>query len=361
MASGDPYPDSVVLWTRCSPQQDDVADNSTVTGPKPLYNPVPIYRSDGGHINASTAPVCLQWKIASDKDLKNVADSGTVYTSSDVDYTVKVEATKLKPFTYYYYQFSVCNSDKKSRLGRTKTAPAATDKVTQLKLAVYSCSNFPFGFFNAYGNVAYKDSVDYVIHLGDYIYEYKNGDYGYGQSIGRIPLPDKEIYTLYDYRKRHATYRTDGGLLSSHGNFPWIPVWDDHEVSDNTYRDGASELNNTEASFVKDGGVSVDQRKMNAVRAYWEWMPLRQVDLDDNLRIWRSFQLGQLLDIVMLDTRQYDRSITDLYCKGDPSLCLLQIELHRSIHSITRDLIHAPHSSYILSCLSSPKIAPDTC
>ena len=163
-----------------------------------------------------------------------------------------------------------------------------------MSLAIYSCSNYPFGFFNAFGNPARKDSVDYVIHLGDYIYEYKNGDYGWGQSIGRVPLPDRETYTLYDYRTRYATYRTDLDLLLSHQMFPWIPVWDDHgesltdrsslqiadqtlEVSDNTYRDGASELNNTEASFIQDGGVSTDQRKMNAVRAYFEWMPIRYV------------------------------------------------------------------------------------
>lgn len=146
--------------------------------------------------------------------------------------------------------------------------------------------------------------MDYVLHLGDYIYEYQNGDYGYGQTIGRIPLPDRTIYTLYDYRKRIATYRTDQDLLLSHQQFPWIPVWDDHEVADNTYRDGESELNNTESSFVKDGGVSVDQRKMNAVRAYFEWMPIRQVSMDDNLRIWRSFSIGSLLDLIMLDTRQ---------------------------------------------------------
>lgn len=132
-----------------------------------------------------------------------------------------------------------------------------------------------FGFFNAFGNPVRKDSVDYVVHLGDYIYEYANGEYGYGQTIGRVPLPDKQIYTLYDYRKRLATYRTDLDLVASHQQFPWIPVWDDHEVADNTYRDGSSELNNTEDSFIKDGGVSVDQRKMNAVRAYFEWMPIR--------------------------------------------------------------------------------------
>ena len=245
-----------------------------------------------------------------------------------------MEAQNLKPYTQYYYQFNVCGSRKASPLGRTKTTPAAHDLVTKIGLAIYSCSNFPFGYFNAFGNPARKDSVDYVIHLGDYIYEYKNGvsisvphlghcanrapkDYGYGQTIGRIPLPDRTIYTLYDYRKRYSSYRTDADLLLSHQQFAWIPVWDDHEVADNTYRDGEADLNNTEASFVQDGGVSVDQRKMNAVRAYFEWMPIRQVEMDDNLRIWRSFSIGSLLDLIMLDTRHYDRSITDLYWNTD--------------------------------------------
>jgi alkaline phosphatase D len=113
-------------------------------------------------------------------------------------------------------------------VGCTKTTPSPTDSVTGVNLAVYSCSNFPFGFFNAYGNPVRKNSVDYVIHLGDYLYEYANGEYGWGQSIGRVPLPNRQIFTLYDYRKRHATYRTDLDLLASHQNFPWIPVWDDH-------------------------------------------------------------------------------------------------------------------------------------
>ncbi|KAL8775461.1 MAG: hypothetical protein Q9194_003743 [Teloschistes cf. exilis] len=314
VASGDPYPNSVILWTRCAPNSSNVNDNSTVSGYVPLYNPVPIYQSANDTGPPSKAPICLDYKVSKDKNLASTAASGTVYTSSDTDYTVKVEAAGLAPYTQYYYQFNVCGSSTvKSPLGRTKTTPAANDLVTKIGLAIYSCSNFPFGFFNAFGNPARKDSVDYVIHLGDYIYEYANGDYGYGQSIGRIPLPDRQIYTLYDYRTRLATYRTDKDLLLSHQQFPWIPVWDDHEVADNTYRDGSSELNNTEASFIKDGGVSVDQRKMNAVRAYFEWMPIRQVEMDDNLRIWRSFSIGSLLDLVMLDTRQYDRSITDLY------------------------------------------------
>ncbi|KAL9130421.1 MAG: hypothetical protein Q9217_001388 [Psora testacea] len=311
VASGDPYPTSVILWTRCAPMTDDVKDNSTVSGYVPLYNPVPIYGNDTAP--PSKAPICVSYRVASDNAFSKVVDSGMAYTSSDVDYTLKVEAQNLSPYTRYYYQFSVCNSNVSSPVGRTKTTPAAGDLATKIGLAVYSCSNFPFGFFNAFGNPVRKSSVDYVLHLGDYIYEYKNGDYGDGQSIGRVPLPDRTIFTLYDYRKRLATYRTDLDLLLSHQTFPWIPVWDDHEVADNTYRDGSSELNNTEASFITDGGVSVDQRKMNAVRAYFEWMPIRQVEMDDNLRIWRSFSFGSLFDLVILDTRQYDRSITDLY------------------------------------------------
>jgi alkaline phosphatase D len=298
VASGDPYFSSVILWTRCSPMLDDVDDNSTVSGYVPLYNPVPIYKDTDEGKPPSKSPVCLNYVVATDQALSDVVDHGTVYTSSDVDYTVKVEATGLDAFTYYYYQFSVCNSKNSSPIGRTKTTPAAKDDVSSVSLAIYSCSNFPFGFFNAYGNTVRKDSVDYVVHLGDYIYEYKNGDtgygfsYGWGNSIDRIPLPDRNIFTLYDYRKRHASYKTDADLQLSQQNFPWIPVWDDHgrllvspysqdeakafpEVADNTYRDGSADLNNTEDSFIKEGGISTDQRKMNAVRAYFEWMPIR--------------------------------------------------------------------------------------
>ncbi|RMZ91095.1 hypothetical protein DV736_g1689, partial [Chaetothyriales sp. CBS 134916] len=317
VASGDPYPNSVILWTRAAPIFDDVNDNSTVSGLVPFYNPVPIYHETDQTRPPSNAPVGLDWVIATDEALTEVVNHGTVFTSSDVDYTVKVEADCLEPFTTYYYQFTIRASNKTSIVGRTKTTPKPTDSTCAVSLAVYSCSNYPFGFFNAFGNPVRKGSVDYVIHLGDYIYEYANGEYGDGQSIGRIPLPDRQIYTLYDYRKRYATYRTDEDLLLSHAQFPWIPVWDDHEVADNTWRDGSSELNNTEDSFIKDGGVSVDQRKMNAVRAYFEWMPIRQVDMDDSLRVWRSFAIGNLVDLIMLDTRHYDRSITDLYWNTD--------------------------------------------
>ena len=200
----------------------------------------------------------------------------------------KVEATGLQPYTTYYYQFNVCGSSTSSPVGRTKTAPHEDDSSTPISLAVFSCSNYPNGYFNAYGNAARKDEVDYMIHLGDYIYESELG------VLGRDPravAPQREIVTLYDYRTRIAQYRSDPDLSLAHQNFPWIPVWDDHEVANNGYRDGFSNMNNTEESFVEYGGVSVDQRKMNAVRAYFEYQPIRQVAMDDNLRIWRNFKV----------------------------------------------------------------------
>ncbi|KAK3073175.1 hypothetical protein LTR53_005463 [Teratosphaeriaceae sp. CCFEE 6253] len=270
VASGDPYPESVIIWTCASPEPC----RSTIT-------------------------------------MSDTVTYGNAYTSSDIDYTVKVEAGGLQPYTQYYYQFCVCGSDNRSPVGRTKTTPRAEDDLASIGVAVYSCSNFSNGFFNAYGNAARKDNVDYVIHLGDYIYEYATS------TTLRPVQPEKEIFSLYDYRRRLATYRGDQDLLLSHQRFAWIAVWDDHEISNNGYRDGSSGLNNTEQSFESDGGVSVDQRKMNAARAYFEWMPIRQVDMDNNLRIWRSFSIGNLFDLIMLDTRNYDRSITTLDWNND--------------------------------------------
>ncbi|KAH6616946.1 PhoD-like phosphatase-domain-containing protein [Chaetomium tenue] len=311
IASGDPYPDSVILWTRVAPSL--VSDNSNVTveGTVALYN-----HETEQYVKADPNPICVEWQVWEIKSKgpagpgkgpkKQVAAKGTAYTTSDIDYTVKVEAKGLKPFTDYNYQFTVCKSDNASPVGRTKTAPVDNAKLDELKLAVFSCSNYPNGYFNAYGNAARKDKHDYVIHLGDYIYE--------GAQLGeRAHNPPHIIFSLWDYRTRHGQYRTDPDLQLLAQNYAWMTTWDDHEIANNGYRDGFSALNNTEESFRTDGpSISVDQRKMNAVRAYFEWMPIRQVDLDDNLRIWRSFKLGNLLDLIILDTRNYDRSITSL-------------------------------------------------
>ncbi|KAH6620896.1 PhoD-like phosphatase-domain-containing protein [Chaetomium sp. MPI-SDFR-AT-0129] len=270
VASGDPYSDSGV---------------------------VPIYDHEEGAPPSDKA-ACVEYRVAADEGLTQVVDQGRAYTTSDVDYTVKFEATGLQPFTTYYYQFHVCDSSKTSPVGRTKTIPARDQHVDRnINLAVYSCSNFPEGYFTAYRQPALKDSVDYVLHLGDYIYEYKPSS----SLSNRNPSPtDHETYTLSDYRARLGAYRTDPDLLLSHARFPWIPVWDDHEVADNSWRNGSTD---------SDSQVFRDRKKA-AVRGYFEWMPIRQVAMDDSLRVWRGFALGTLMDVVMLDTRQYDRDVT---------------------------------------------------
>ncbi|KAI0183921.1 PhoD-like phosphatase-domain-containing protein [Xylaria flabelliformis] len=308
VASGDPYSDSIILWTRVAPSLASDASNVTVEGPVPLYS-----HDTQTYIEADSSPICVDWAVFPEGGVNGstVVASGKAYTTSDIDYTVKVEAAGLQPFTTYNYQFTISGSDVKSPVGRTKTAPTADADVDEVNFAVFSCSNYPNGYFNAYGNAARKDNQDYFVHLGDYIYE--------GAAQGeRAHDPPRLLFTLYDYRTRHGQYRTDPDLQLASQNFAWIATWDDHEVSNNGYRDGSSGLNNTEDSFFKDGhGVSVDQRKMNAVRAYFEWMPIRQIDLDDNLRVWRTFQMGNLLDLIILDTRNYDRSITSLDWNDD--------------------------------------------
>lgn len=218
MYKGDPYADSVILWTRIAPSLESDKSNITVEGNVPFYS-----HETERYIKDSSNPICLEWKIATDPALTAVVNSGQAFTTSDIDYTVKVEATGLAPFTTYYYQFAICGTSNASPVGRTKTAPSEDDAVTPFGIAVFSCSNFPNGYFTAYGNAARKDDVDYMVHLGDYIYEYEDG------VLGRDPRavnPQKEIASLYDYRTRIAQYRTDPDLSLAHSQFPWIPVWD---------------------------------------------------------------------------------------------------------------------------------------
>jgi alkaline phosphatase D len=188
--------------------------------------------------------------------------------------TIKVEANNLTAYATYYYQFSVCGSNNTSPLGRTKTTPAPNDYTSKIGLAVYSCSNFPFGFFNAFGNPARKDSVDYILHVGDYIYEYAgNGDYGYGYSIGRVPKPERVIYTLYDYRERYATYRTDLDLLLSHQQFPWIPV-SDNLLGAAHWRSGSDKFNNRFGMITKlqTTRTEMANRNLTTQRRPSSWM-----------------------------------------------------------------------------------------
>jgi alkaline phosphatase D len=167
------------------------------------------------------------------------------------------------------------------------------------------------GFFSAYsGPVVHNDS-DYVVHLGDYIYEYGTG----GSAIGRTPSKSREIYTLDDYRRRYDQYRTDVDLLSMHQSYPILAIWDDHETANNDFKAGSSNSNDsisTGGCAYSNNTVCFSDRAMHAKRAYFEWIPIRQVDLGDQARIFRDFRFGDLLDVIALDTRKYDRDVTDL-------------------------------------------------
>lgn len=147
VASGDPYADSVILWTRIAPSLEASDSNTTVSGDVPLYD-----HDNERYAKASAHPICVEYRVFSDKSARDVVDKGRVLTSSDIDYTVKVEATGLKPFTNYWYRFNVCNSDKVSPLGRTKTAPTEKEDIEEVKLAVHSCSNYRM-FSPSFGEV----------------------------------------------------------------------------------------------------------------------------------------------------------------------------------------------------------------
>ncbi|PFH50642.1 hypothetical protein AMATHDRAFT_3720 [Amanita thiersii Skay4041] len=302
VASGDPFDTSIILWTRA----------------------VPVSPAGSTSLPDQSVPVCVNFRISTSQDFSNVADSGAIFTSYDIDFTAKVEATGLKPDTKYFYQFSDCaDSTIMSPVGTTRTIASPNtpaDKVNggkPMTLAVFSCSQFQAGFFNAYGFAAQNAKPDIFVHLGDYMYEGLGG-----AQIGREVL-GRELATIHDYRQRLNQYRSDSNLLLAHQSGPWITVWvridlrpcklNLLQVANNGWKGGSSDSNDTAAgcSFSPSGACFTD-RKLVAVRAYHEWMPIRQVDVDDQLRIWRNFQIGKLLDLTMLDTRHYDRDITDL-------------------------------------------------
>jgi alkaline phosphatase D len=257
VASGDPLTDRVIVWTR---------------------------------VFAHSA-VDVSWRVATDPALSKIVASGTTRTSDVRDFTVKVDVGGLSASTTYYYAFSV--GRELSPVGRTRTLPA--DGVGRLRLAVVSCSNYPYGFFNVYGCIAARPDLDAVLHLGDYIYEFENGRYGDGKLLGRVPEPTREIVTLADYRQRYATYRSDPDLQEVHRQHPFITTWDDHELANNAWLDGA-ENHQPE----KEGDWR--SRRAAAYRAYLEWMPIREQS-DFNPRLYRSFRFGNLADLIMLDAR----------------------------------------------------------
>ncbi|SDH74996.1 alkaline phosphatase [Variovorax sp. OV700] len=287
IASGDPLSDRVIIWTR-------------VTASAP------------GTIN-------LDWEVASDEGFGIIVARGTASAGPERDYTVKVDVTGLQAASTYFYRFAMGGDN--SPVGRTKTLPVGG--VSQAKLAVVSCSNFPSGYFNVYAEIAKRTDIDVVLHLGDYIYEY--GRVGYASqlaiAIDRESNPDHELLSLTDYRLRHAQYRTDNDLRALHARLPMIAVWDDHDVADDAWSGGAENHDeSTEGSFAA--------RRAAAVQAYHEWLPTRLPDPANPLRIYRSFDIGTLASMHMLDTRLIgrDKQVTlSQYLAGEASASTRQL------------------------------------
>lgn len=264
VASGDPLHDRVIIWTRATPD--------------------------------TSGRVRVEWEVASDPEFDNVITRGSGETSAEVDYTVKVDVEGLEAGTRYYYRFM--NGDRVSPTGVTRTLPAGS--IESAAFAVVSCSNYPAGFFNVYREVA-KQDVDAVLHLGDYLYEYTAQGYASerAQEFGRVVEPANELLALQDYRTRYAQYHTDADLQAAHAAHPFIVVWDDHEIANDTWREGAQNHNPaTEGDFT--------ERKLAAIQAWYEWLPVRPPSSVDEV-IYRRFQYGDLLDLLMLDTRVVGR------------------------------------------------------
>lgn len=271
VASGDPLTDRVILWTRVTPPQ----------------------------ASGAQSPIDVRWQIAEDERLAQVVARGTVPAAAERDFTVKVDAPDLRPGRLYYFAFEA--GGERSPIGRTRTLP---DRADRLRFASVSCANYPAGFFNVYRCVAGRDDLDLVIHLGDYIYEFADGVYGDGAKTGRVPTPAGEAITLADYRLRYAAYRLDPDLQEAHRVHPFVTVWDDHEVVNNAWSEGAP-------AHTPDKGTWAD-RKHAATRAYMEWMPVREAPGGGGF-LYRAFRVGNLLDLLMLDTR----TLRDRQASGD--------------------------------------------
>ncbi|MCP2258408.1 alkaline phosphatase D [Streptoalloteichus tenebrarius] len=267
VASGDPLPDGVLLWTRVSPTEDAVPGSGV--GPE----------------------VEVRWEVATDASFGAVVASGVVRTGPDHDHTVKVDVGGLAPATRYAYRFH--HGGQTSPVGFTRTAPAADAPVARLRFGVVSCANWQAGHFGAYRFLAERADLDAVLHMGDYLYEYGPGGFPLGYSV-RPHDPPHEAVTLADYRRRHAQYKTDPHLQRLHATHPFIVTWDDHEVANDAWSGGAQNHSpDTEGDYAT--------RKAAAHRAYFEWMPVRNV----GDRIYRRLRFGRLAELSLLDLRSY--------------------------------------------------------
>ncbi|MFC7623909.1 alkaline phosphatase D family protein [Microlunatus sp. GCM10028923] len=267
VASGDPLPEAVVIWTRLAP--------------KPLEG--------GGMPNRSYR---VDWQVAADESFRRVVRSGVASADPDQGHSVHVDVRGLEPGHTYWFRFR--QGDHLSPAGRTRTAPAAKSDPAKLRWAVTSCQNWEAGYYNAHRHLAAED-LDFVAFLGDYIYEGKPNPNALRSHQGT-----DEPYSLTDYRNRHAQYRTDVDLQAAHAAHPFICTPDDHEIDNNWADDVPQDPDQQTPEAFR-------ARRIAALQAYWEHMPFRRTSLPHgpDMQIYRAFRFGRLLDVPVLDTRQY--------------------------------------------------------
>ncbi|MFF0381166.1 alkaline phosphatase D family protein [Streptomyces sp. NPDC004286] len=269
VASGDPLPDGVLLWTRVTPVPEALP---------------------GSGIGPDTE---VGWTVARDKAFTDVVATGSTTATAATDHTVKADIRGLQPGTDYWFRFTSGGAD--SPVARTRTAPAADAAVPGLRFGVVSCANWEAGYFSPYRHLAARGDLDAWLHLGDYIYEYGTGEYGTRGTVVRPHSPTHEILTLADYRIRHATYKTDPDLQALHLAAPVVAIWDDHEFADNAWSGGAA--NHTEGA---EGAWAA--RQAAAKQAYFEWMPVRPALAGTT---YRRLRFGKLADLSLLDLRSF--------------------------------------------------------
>lgn len=276
VASGEPMPDGIVLWTRLAPAPTDPAAMPAVNIP-------------------------VSWEVSEDESFGKTVKKGEAMATPALAHSVHVEVNGLQPGRWYWYRFEA--DGHRSPSGRFRTAPASGTTPDRMRIAFASCQQWTQGLWTAYQHLAEED-VDLVLHLGDYIYE--QGYRGTIRTEGH-----EETFTLADYRNRHALYKSDPLLQRAHARFAWVTTWDDHEVSNN-YADDIQEKGQPREEFLK--------RRAWAYQAYYEHMPLRRssVPKGPEMALYRRLDFGRLMRLHMLDTRQYraDQACGDGLKKG---------------------------------------------
>ena len=269
VASGDPLPDGVLLWTRVTPVADAVPGSGT--GPD----------------------VTVDWEVAEDRAFARTVARGRATATAASDHTVKADVRGLRPATTYHFRFTAGGTV--SPVGRTRTTPAAEAATPGVRFGVVSCANWESGYFSAYRHLAARADLDAVLHLGDYIYEYASGGYPEAKYVVRPHEPRHEIVSLSDYHTRHGKYKTDADLQALHAAHPVVAIWDDHEFANDAWSGGAE--NHTPGAE----GAWAD-RVAAAKQAYFEWMPVRA---STEGTVYRRLRFGKLADLHLLDLRSF--------------------------------------------------------